>query len=370
MLKLNLESLKQPTWQKLGVKTPSFDIKKMRKLTAQNPEWVHFGAGNIFRGFIAANYQQLLEQGRAETGIVAVETFDCEIIDKIYTPFDNLTLNISASADGSLSREIVASVAEALKWDYSSEKDISRLKDIFRQGTLQIVSFTVTEKGYTIRGTDGELLSFVLDDMNHGPEKPVHLMSIIVSLMLHRYNSGAAPLALASMDNCSHNGEKLMNTLLEVAGAWQERGFVPEGFISYLSDPNKISFPWSMIDRITPRPSDDIKADLDDSGIKGMDPIITSRNTYIAPFVNAEETKYLFIEDDFPNGRPELGITDGIWYTDRDTVNKVETMKVTTCLNPLHTAIAVTGCLFGYDLVSEAVKDQAIDMLIKRDRLR
>ena len=37
----------------------------------------------------------MLEQGRAETGIVAVETLDCEIIDKIYTPFDNLTLNIS-----------------------------------------------------------------------------------------------------------------------------------------------------------------------------------------------------------------------------------------------------------------------------------
>lgn len=49
--------------------------------------------------------------------------------------------------------------------------------------------------------------------------------------------------------------------------------------------------------------------------------------------------------------------------TDRDTVNKVERMKVTTCLNPLHTALAVYGCLLGYDLIADEMKDTELKTL-------
>ena len=48
---------------------------------------------------------------------------------------------------------------------------------------------------------------------------------------------------------------------------------------------------------------------------------VTSRNTYIAPFVNAEISEYLVIEDRFANGRPPLEDA-GIILTDRETVNK------------------------------------------------
>ena len=83
-----------------------------------------------------------------------------------------------------------------------------------------------------------------------------------------------------------------------------------------------------------------------------MDPITTSRGTFIAPFVNAEIPQYLVIEDIFPEGRPPLEEA-GVYMTDRDTVNKVEKMKVTTCLNPLHTALAVFGCLLGDKKISD-----------------
>ncbi|WP_242743828.1 hypothetical protein [Allobaculum sp. Allo2] len=97
--------------------------------------------------------------------------------------------------------------------------------------------------------------------------------------------------------------------------------------------------------------------------IEELEPVITSKNTYVAPFTNAEETEYLVIEDSFPNGRPALD-EGGIIYTDRDTVEKVEKMKVTTCLNPLHTALAVYGCLLGYDKISEEMKDEDLTKLI------
>ena len=96
-----------------------------------------------------------------------------------------------------------------------------------------------------------------------------------------------------------------------------------------------------------------------------MQPIVTSRNTFIAPFVNAEIPQYLVVEDNFPNGRPALEKA-GVYMTDRDTVNKTERMKVTTCLNPLHTALAVYGCLLGYTSIAAEMQDAELKGLIER----
>ena len=95
-----------------------------------------------------------------------------------------------------------------------------------------------------------------------------------------------------------------------------------------------------------------------------LDPVITSKHTYVAPFVNAEECEYLVIEDAFPNGRPELE-KGGLMFTTRETVDKVEKMKVCTCLNPLHTALAVFGCLLDYVKISEEMKDPELKKLVE-----
>lgn len=120
-----------------------------------------------------------------------------------------------------------------------------------------------------------------------------------------------------------------------------------------------------MIDKITPRPAEIIEKQLMDAGFEDMQPVITSRNTYIAPFVNAEVPQYLVVEDRFPNGRPALDKA-GVYLCDRKTVNDTERMKVTTCLNPLHTALAVYGCMLGYTLICDEMKDETLVKLVKR----
>ena len=52
--------------------------------------------------------------------------------------------------------------------------------------------------------------------------------------------------------------------------------------------------------------------------------------------------------------------------TDRDTVNNTERMKVTTCLNPLHTALAVYGCLLGYTRIADEMKDTDLKKLVEK----
>lgn len=366
-MKLNLESIatQADAWAAAGVALPKFDIAAMRTQTAAAPAWVHFGAGNIFRGFIGSLNQRLLDAGATQTGIVACETFDFEIIDRIYTAFDNLTLNVLLNPDGTTTREVLAGVAEGVKADFSDTAAATHLRAIFRNPSLQMVSFTITEKGYRLTQPDGTYLPVVADDQANGPSAPRHVMAILCALLLERFNAGRLPLAVVSMDNCSHNGEKLQTAVLDIARAWRAHGFVTDAFLDYLRDADTVAFPWTMIDKITPRPHPKVQQMLADDGIEGMTPIQTARGTFIAPFVNAEKPQYLVVEDRFPNGRPPLERA-GVFLCDRDTVNLAEKMKVTTCLNPLHTAMSVYGCLFGYTLICEEMKDAEIRLLIER----
>ena len=364
-MKLCLEALQDKAgWQAVGVKLPQFDVQKMREQTAETPVWVHFGAGNIFRGFVAMLQQRLLNEGEATCGIIAGDTFDYDIIKKIYKPHDELTMMVGLKPDGTTEREIVASIADSVCADSSDAAEMAKLRKIFVSPSLQMVSFTITEKGYALRNIKGELMPVVVEDMKAGPEGARHAMSMVAALMYERYKAGAYPIALASMDNCSHNGEKLRSSVLEVVEAWKNNGLVDDGFAAYMQDEARVAFPWSMIDKITPRPAKEVENALLADGIEDMEPIVTSRNTFIAPFVNAEIPQYLVVEDNFPNGRPALEKA-GVYMTDRDTVNKTERMKVTTCLNPLHTALAVYGCLLGYTSIAAEMQDTELKGLIE-----
>ncbi|MCR5347496.1 MAG: mannitol dehydrogenase family protein [Fretibacterium sp.] len=365
-MKLSYQGLQdRSAWEKAGVALPKHDWKAMCAATEAKPIWVHFGAGNIFRGFIAGLQQRLLDQGLTDRGIFAAETFDYEIIDKIYEPHDSMTLMVSLKPDGTTDKAVIASIARGIRADSSNAAEWSALRKIFVNPSLQMVSYTITEKGYALRDMKGELMSVVAEDLEKGPDKPRHAMSVTASLLLERFKAGAAPIAVVSMDNCSHNGEKLRASVMEIAQGWEAKGFVDKAFVAWLSDEKKVSFPWTMIDKITPRPAESVEKELTALGVEDMAPVITARHTYIAPFVNAEVPQYLVVEDRFPNGRPPLEKA-GVYMADRETVNKTERMKVTTCLNPLHTALAVYGCLLGYEKIADEMGDKELKALVER----
>lgn len=347
-----------------GYHLPEFDYDTVHKNTIEHPHWIHFGAGNIFRAFQANVAQNLLNSGILDTGLIAAEGYDYEIIEKSYHPHDNLSILATLKADNTVEKTIVGSIMESLILDSKNEAEYARLREIFKNPSLQMASFTITEKGYATANAKGEFFPAVAADFEKGPEAPESYLGKVVSLLYTRYTHGALPIAMVSMDNCSHNGDKLYAAVNAFAKAWTDNGLVEAGFLGYVNDQTKVTFPWSMIDKITPRPDAKVEAMLAEDHIGGLDAVVTSKNTYIAPFVNAEECEYLVIEDAFPNGKPALD-KGGIIFTDRATVDKVEKMKVCTCLNPLHTALAIYGCLLGYTLISEEMKNPLLKNMVE-----
>ena len=347
-----------------GYRLPEFDYDKVKAATDAAPAWIHFGAGNIFRAFQCNVLQNLLNRGIADTGLIAVEGFDYEIIEKMYWPHDNLSILATLKADNTVDKTIVGSITESLVLDSANQAQYDRLKQIFAAPSLQMASFTITEKGYALTDARGNVLPAIAADYANGPQAPDSYLGKVVSLLYHRYISGKKPIAMVSMDNCSHNGDKLAAAVWAFADAWCKNGLAEAGFAVYVRDPQSVSYPWSMIDKITPRPDAKVEALLNQDGIQGLDAAITSKNTYVAPFVNAEECEYLVIEDHFPNGRPALE-KGGVIFTQRETVDKVEKMKVCTCLNPLHTTLAIYGCLLGYTLVSEEMKNPLLKRFVE-----
>lgn len=363
-MELNQKSINERSvWEEKGYQLPQYNREEMIRNTKERPVWVHFGAGNIFRAFQAAAAQRLLNEGVMDTGIIAVDGFDYEIVTKNYRPHDNLSIAVTLKADGSIDKTVIGSIGESCVLDSENEAEYARMKEIFEKDSLQFASFTITEKGYSLVDGKGNELPSVTEDLKNGPQKPQSYIGKVVSLLYARYLAGKKPIAMVSMDNCSHNGDRLFEAVDTFAKKWAAQGLVEEGFVEYVENPACVSYPWTMIDKITPRPDASVEALLAKDGLD-LTPVVTSKKTYVAPFVNAEESEYLVIEDKFPNGRPALEKA-GFYFTDKETVDKVEKMKVCTCLNPLHTALAVFGCLLGYEKISDEMKDEDLVKLVE-----
>lgn len=353
---------------KFGIKVPEVEGSSIRAQTENKPIWVHFGGGNLFRCMQAWQQQKLIDLGLSNKGIILAETWDDGLIEQIYNKYDNRTLNIILKGDGSFDLELVDSIAKAVYVNANEEKGqagFEYLGQVFQNESLQLATFTVTEKGYNIKDLKGQYFPPVALEIELGPNRPQSLMGVITAMLNKRFEANMAPIALLSTDNFSHNGDKLKDSVLQIAKEWMNNGFVTSKFVDYLNDSSKVSFPFSMIDRITPAPSEVIAQKLKDLGIEDCEIVKTVKFSVSSSFVNAEETKYLIVEDNFPNGRPALEEA-GVIFTTKQKVDEVERMKVCTCLNPLHTALAITGCLLGFNKISDEVKDPDLLALINK----
>ena len=245
------DSFNAAEWEAKGYQLPQYDIAAVAKKTHDEPTWVHFGAGNIFRAFPAAILNDALNTGKYDRGVIVAESFDYEIIDKAYRPYHNLSLLVSLQSNGTIEKKVIASITESLKADKQFGEDWARLVQIFQAPSLQMVTFTITEKGYSFNDAD---LARGLD--------AVFAMGKLTALLYERYKAGKLPVTLQSTDNCSHNGDHVKAGVKAYAERWVKDGIVEAGFLDYVNDSSKVTYPWSMIDKITPRPHEKVQAML------------------------------------------------------------------------------------------------------------
>lgn len=357
-MKLTRESLKHNvSWK--GYRLPQYDIDAVREATHKAPTWLHFGAGNLFRAFPAVLAQRLLTAGLTKSGVICCEAYDEEIIDRCYRDCDHLSVVVTLYSNGSINKEVVASITESLKLS----QNLDRLAEIFNAPTLQMVSFTITEKGYILRDKDFNFLPDIAADIAHGPENCQSFFGKLAALCLGRKRAGAPAPALVSLDNCQNNGDRLRRGVRDIADGWKISGFVSQAEYDYLV--SDIKYPLSMIDKITPRPDERVTKALEATGLEGVRPFITEKHTYASIFVNSERPQYLLIEDAFPNGHPAFEQL-GVIITNRAIVEKSAIMKVSTCMNPMDTALGIFGCLLGYTSVSSEMQDKELVSLITR----
>jgi len=311
--------------------------------------WLHMGAGNISRIFLGALQQNMLDAGIATGEMAMCECYDEEIISSVFVPCDNKTIAVTLHTDGNIGKRTLRSVSEAFG------RDQKRLNEIISATELQLISLTITEKGYAV---DPEKTC-------KSPAEAVTTLECVTAGLFARFTNQAPPLALVTMDNFAANGAKLAAAVLSIATAWQENGSVPTGFADYVKTQ---AYPWTMIDKITPHPSEAIAKTLNTMGVSQTQIITTQKGTITASFVNAEVCQYLVMEEDFPNGRPpfEQLKANGVYLTDRETVRKVDHMKVCACLNPLHTILGVSGMMLNYPTIAQCMKDSRLVTLLRK----
>lgn len=353
-MKLNLKNINQ-----FSIKN-NYNIENLRKETLNKPKWIHFGVGNIFRGYIARINNDMLNKKLYDSGIIGINRRKYEDELDIFEPHDNLTLSVSIDKLGNKKNDIISNIYPI----YYLDNDMSEIEKIFLYNKLQLITFTITEKGYKIYDKDNKFLDTIKEDLENNPRDSKNMISQLTYLLYCRFKKDESPVTLLSLDNLSNNGEVLKKSIITLAKEWINNNFMDKDFLDYLENESKISFPISMIDKITPEPTEEIENYLKSIGFEDIDRI-KKNNSYIAPYVNLEIKEYLAIEDKFTNGRPPFEEV-GVYVTDKKNVKQMENMKVTACLNPLHTALAIFGCLLGYDYISDEMKDKELVKLIKK----
>lgn len=363
-MRLTLDTLEANGFAGTDIEVPRFDVRAMRDEARRQPRWAHFGPGNIFRVYIARLAQDLMNLGEPQCGISAIVPLLPAELDVQLAAFDLLTLGVTLHADGETDLAVIGSICEGLA--YRRADDFARATELFTTPSLQIVSFTITEKGYQLRTLDGSFQEPVRHDLEKDPTEPMsHTMAMLTGLLYQRYAAGGEPLALLSCDNFSRNGDKLKDSVTTIARQWHLRGTVKIDFLTWLNDETRVSFPISVIDKITPRPAQAVSHRLQALGLDDMALTTDVGPTPLAGFVNTEPAEYLVIEDSFPNGRPRLEKVR-VHFTDRRTCDRFEHMKVTACLNPLHTALAITGVLLRKPTIDAEMHDPGLAGLVHR----
>ncbi|MBK9444147.1 MAG: mannitol dehydrogenase family protein [Comamonadaceae bacterium] len=314
-----------------NVQRPGYDRSQVARSI------VHLGVGAFHRAHQAMYTHAVLASGDLAWGIVGAGIVSSGMKTALQ-PQDGLyTLAAMGPAGDQL--QVIGSILEVL----GGEDDDGQLLDIMRAPSTRIVSMTVTEKGYYLDPATGDLqlqMPAIQADLAN-PAMPKTILGLIVRALQHRKAAAIPPFTVLSCDNLPSNGKRAKAAVVAFA----------EAADAELADwiKREVSFPCTMVDRITPATTDADRANISAKiGMTDAWPVVT------------EEFSQWVIEDNFTMGRPDWGKGGAVFS---DEIEAWENMKL-RCLNGTHSTLAYLGQLTGRETVAQAMQLPLITNLL------
>jgi len=303
---------------------------------------VHVGIGGFHRAHQAYYIDQLLHKdSNTEWGICGVSLLNFD--KKIYNTLkeqDGLYTLIIKEIDGSLTKRVIGSIVECI---FAPENPL-RVIEKMAHPDVKIITLTITEGGYNFNESTGEfnfdnpLIQFDLKNS----DSPKTIFGYLTQALKLRKENGLLGCSIQSCDNIQGNGDMTKKMLLTYVTKAEPN------LVSWIQ--KNVSFPNSMVDRITPATiPTDISNLRETSGIDDAWPVV------------CESYKQWVIEDDFIAGRPAWEKEGAQFVAD---VVPYENMKL-SLLNAGHSVLGILGALIGYSTIDEVVHNKEIQSFLR-----
>jgi len=319
-----------------NIQVPAYNRKEVKT------GMVHIGIGGFHRTHQAYLTNELLEQGMAMSwGIcgVALLASDRTIYD-VLSEQDGLYTLMIPDADGNFSAQVIGSIVELL---YAPEDPSAVIRKMADE-SIRLVTLTITEGGYNFT-SEG---SFNWDNKDidwdlRYPNQPKTVFGYLYAALKLRKAKGVGGLTIQSCDNIEHNGDVMRRMLYAFIAKFDPT------LLSWLDE--QVTFPNSMVDRITPVTTRGLRATLvKNFALDDGWPVI------------CESFYQWIIEDVYAADRPEW---ENVGVQLVDDVTPYEKMKI-RLLNGGHTLVGLMGYLLGYQYIHESVADPTIASLLRK----
>jgi len=299
---------------------------------------VHLGLGAFHKAHQCVYLDELLAHAGGDWRVIGLSCRSPLPRDQLQ-PQDFLYTLIERDAQGDRLR-VIGALADVL---VAPENPAAAVAVMARPAT-QIISVTVTEKGYCRAAADGRL-DLEHPDIAHdlrNPERPRSAPGLLTAAMRHRHAQGVAPPTLLCCDNLPRNGATLHGLLVQMASHAEPR----------LADwiERRVACPSTMVDRIVPAATDEDRQQF-----------ARSAGVLDEALVKTEPFRQWVVEDRFSGPRPALEEVGVQLVAD---VGPYEVAKL-RLLNGSHSALAYLGLAAGDTFVHEAIADPALRALIR-----
>ncbi|MGJ8530328.1 mannitol dehydrogenase family protein [Maritalea sp.] len=294
---------------------------------------VHVGYGAFHRAHQAVYIDDYMQRsGDLRWGIAAVNLRPSETLafQSAQAEKDGYLLK-TTNSEGQREFRLVRPHCAFADWS-SQPEDAEAL---ISQRNVHVVTITVTESGYYLKDDWSLNLHHPVILAELTGKASVSVYAFLYQSLQRRLAENGQPLNILCCDNIRSNGRMLQANFLnylEHLGEINLRNWVADN----------VAFPCSMVDRITPRSSDNLRKEI-------ADLFPHKQNNAI----QAESFKQWVLEDSFKAPMPNLTLSGVEIVSD---VDPYEEAKI-RILNGGHTALCYLGVLAGHTTFDQAFKD-------------